>query len=259
MNTTTLFPLFLACTTSLFADDFEILSLTSKGRLTFTNSFSNALYTVEWASELPTTNWNTTWDSLRSMMPTNPVATSSVPMFYRVTCQTNLLMPLVKGRRTVYEASATSGLLGYAVSTVLGSLKLSSGKEYSITEMVTGCNLTLKAMRSTETEVFTIPSDISRTEGLAWRLGPSGTTWTNQWCDGSSDQITILPNQIISVPAGTFDCLKFESREINNSLRLRSLWWIKPGFSMIQMVDFGNGSTPVMTNRLAAWEDGTLP
>jgi hypothetical protein len=245
MKTSAFFAFLLAGSSVMQAGDIEILSLTTNGRLTFTNSFTNGLFTVQWAPALQS-NWNESWDQLKYFMPTSSVTTVSVPMFYRVTCLTNQFFPTPIGWQSIYTMTNALGTTGTLRTTFVGSLKLSSGKEYSILELLNDrdCALRLMPCRSTATEFYTIPFGISQTEGIDFRSGPPGTTWTNQWCDGSSDQITIATNEVITVPAGTFDCLKTEVREINNSLRLRYIYWIKPGFGMVRQVDFGDGTKP---------------
>ena len=104
---------------------------------------------------------------------------------------------------------------------------------------------------------YNIPFDISTTEGVAFRDAPPGTMWTNQWCDGSSDQMTVVTNEVITVPAGTFDCLKIEQREINNNLNLDYVFWVKPGFMMVRQLKIKDGQTEVSS--LASWTDRPVP
>lgn len=93
--------LFEACA-ALQAAELEINSLSSNGRLTFTNAFPNGFYTVEWAARIQsvtnqngTSVWpwnadaNDSWDCLRNFAVTGQTATVEVPMFYRVRVQTN--------------------------------------------------------------------------------------------------------------------------------------------------------------------------
>ncbi len=73
------------------AGDTPVLSLTGNGILTWTNSFTNALFTVQWASSLggsPTnTVWMEDWTSLENFSARTGVTSVAVPMFYRVRCQ----------------------------------------------------------------------------------------------------------------------------------------------------------------------------
>jgi hypothetical protein len=245
-----------------------ICSLATNGRLTFNNVCTNALYTIEWASGINTvTNggdcwlWEAdahdSWDSLKNFVVTDPTNTVEVPMFYRVKCLPNLFMPTPIGRQFIYGVTNTDGARYTNQITSVGCLKLTSDKEYSIIEMLDGgdCSLRLLPVRSTTTNVYVIPFDVSKTEVLQWCNGPAGTTWTNSYCDGSSDQLTIVTNELITVPAGSFDCLKIVTREINNNMRLRWISWICPGFGMVAQIDFGNGTEPANYIGLVSWAD----
>jgi hypothetical protein len=266
MKTTPLFTLLLAAATALQAGEFEIDSLTSNGRLTFTNAFPDGLYTIEWAPGIQSvTNQNGTniwlwdkdardsWDSLKHFATTSRIVSVEVPMFYRVTCLTNQFTPTVIGRQFTYTVTNTAGSMGTMQASFVGCLRLSSGEEYSILEMLTPCAVRLLPCRSTATEFYTIPFGIATTESVAWRSAPAGTTWTNEYCDGSSDQITIGAKENITVPAGTFDCLRIEQREINNNLSLRGVYWIKAGLIMVRQFDIKDGQTNVSS--LASWAD----
>ena len=256
MKTSILWGLLLAFSAPLSAADIQIQSLAANGRLTFTNTFTNGLFTIQWAPALQS-NWCDSWDSLKSFTPSSSVATVTVPMFYRVSCLTNQFIPTVTGRQFTYSVTNTLGVAGTLTATFLGALKLSSGDEYTILELLddTQCGLRLLPCRSTATEFFDIPFDIGGAEGVEWRNAPPGTTWTNQWCDGSSDQMTVAANEVITVPAGTFNCLKIQEREINNNLRLRYDFWIKPGLMMIKQIDYDYGAATITTNSLASWAD----
>jgi hypothetical protein len=253
MKTTRLFALLLAGSTALHASDTEILSLTTNGRLTFTNSFTNGLFSVQWAPALPTTNWNGSWDSLRYFVPTNPLTTVSVPMFYRVTGLSNQFIPMAIGRQFLYTVTNLAGGTSTVQATFLAPARLSSDKDYTLLELRTPCELRLLPCRSTENEYYEIPFGISATEGLTWRRAPPGTMWTNQWCDGSSDQMTVATNEVITVPAGTFDCLRIEQREIDNNLRLNGVYWVKAGFIMVKYYVVEDGQTNIWS--LASWAD----
>jgi len=252
MRTTNLLALLLAASTSLQAGDIEILSLTTNGRLTFTNSSPNGLFTVQWAPALQS-NWNESWDALRYFVPTSSVATVSVPMFYRVTGLTNQFIPMPIGRQFNYSVTNLAGGTSTLQATFLAPLRLSSDQEYSILELRTSCELRLLPCRSTATEYYEIPFGISTTEGLQFRDAAIGTMWTNQWCDGSSDQLTIVTNEVITVPAGTFDCLRIEQREINDNLHPNYISWVMPGFMVVKWYAVEDGKTNISS--LVSWAD----
>ena len=236
------------------AGEFEILSLTSNGRLTFTNTFTNGTFTVEWASQVPTTNWNSGWAGLRDFAVTGKIGTVETPMYYRIKCNTNLFIPTIYARQFEYSISSGTVAVGTGTITFLNNVTLSTGKEYTLMELNVPNQIILIPCRSTASEFYTIPTE-SKNEVIEWQNGSSGTTWTNSYGDGSSDKITIIGTETITVPAGTFNCIKIEKREINNNLRLRYVDWIKPGFNMIKEIDYGNGSGQPTTLTLKSWTD----
>ena len=61
--------LLLSTATTVLAGDLEILSLARNGQLTWTNSVSNGLYTVEWAPRLPS-SWKADWGGLQGLAVT---------------------------------------------------------------------------------------------------------------------------------------------------------------------------------------------
>ena len=69
--------------TSGYATDVEIGSF-SDGVLTWSNTLSNAVYQVEWASSLDRGDWTNTWLGQRDLASTNPALQVPVPLFYRV-------------------------------------------------------------------------------------------------------------------------------------------------------------------------------
>ncbi len=86
MRTCFIYSILLVCLqTSSFGQTSVITSLQSNGVITWTNSVSNAIYRIEWASTL-NGSWQSSWDSLRNIATDTNLSTSaSVPMFYRVT------------------------------------------------------------------------------------------------------------------------------------------------------------------------------
>jgi len=240
--------------TTVQSGEFEILSLTSNGRLSFTNTFTNGMFTIEWAPQVPSTNWNTGWTGLRDITVTGKICNVDIPMYYRVKSITNLFIPTIYARQFVYLISSGNVDVGTGTMTYLNNVTLSSGKEYTLMEFDIPNQIILIPCRSTSSEFYTIPTE-SKNEVIEWQNGTSGTTWTNSFGDGSSDKITIIGTETITVPAGTFNCIKIEKREINNSLRLRYVDWIKPGFNMVKEIDYGNGSSQPTTLTLKYWTD----
>ncbi len=64
-------------------------SLSKNGILIWTNSITNGLYTIQWASSLSATNtiWLNSWDTLTQIHANPNCNTTTVPMFYRVQYQ----------------------------------------------------------------------------------------------------------------------------------------------------------------------------
>lgn len=67
----------------------SITELDGNGVLTWTNSLSNTVGTIQWSPSLTAGNWNSDWRSLSQIPITNKVTSVSVPMFYRVLVSTN--------------------------------------------------------------------------------------------------------------------------------------------------------------------------
>jgi hypothetical protein len=121
-----------------------------------------------------------------------------------------------------------------------------------VTEVRDPERLFLIPFRSTATAFYEISVGIATNETLAFQDAPVGTSWTNYFADGSSDRITIEARESITVPAGTFDCLKFARRDLDN-LNLRSTDWVAPGAALVRTVDFGDGEEVRATYELAQY------
>jgi hypothetical protein len=70
------------------AADIPVLSLNGNGMLTWTNYFTNALFTVQWAPSLAgnrtNTIWSDSWTALKDFWTPTGATTVSVPMFYQL-------------------------------------------------------------------------------------------------------------------------------------------------------------------------------
>lgn len=63
----------------------EILSFRGDGQLTWTNSDTNLVYHIEWASSLTDTNgWRSSYETLTDIQSTDSTVTATVPMFFRI-------------------------------------------------------------------------------------------------------------------------------------------------------------------------------
>ncbi|MCB1127531.1 MAG: hypothetical protein KDM81_13645, partial [Verrucomicrobiae bacterium] len=242
MKTTLLFLLFtLSFSVPAQAEDVDIISLHRNGSLTWTNPLTNGLFSVQWTDDLASGVWRETWNPLTDLMVSGPETTVSVPMFYRVKAIPNPLIPLPMGVEVVYAASNPSGATWERRVRPVARAELSTGMDYTVTEIRDPQSLFLIPFRSTTTEFHEISFGIATNEVLMFQDAPVGTVWTNDFADGSRDQITIQARETITVPAGTFDCLKFVSRELNNDLKLSSMDWVAPGVALVRSVNYENG------------------
>lgn len=218
----------------------EITSLTTNGRLTFTNSVNNGLFTVEWAAS-PLTNWNDSWSSLKDFIAMGNNVTIDIPISYRVKCITNLQWILPQGASRLERGSNYVGEVFTNCYTVSGNVFLQSkGNEYKIIELTSTrstSNPSLVACRSTDKAIYDIVMYCGEEE-MAFTNAAVGTSWTNITC-GLVYTATIEAQEQVSVPAGTFQCFKVFKRAQNVDHNY-PVWieWYSPGFGLIKWVDY---------------------
>jgi hypothetical protein len=75
------------------AQDDVITGFAGNGFITWTNSHTNGLFNVEWAS-YPEGPWQSSWTGLWNFATTASTISASVPMFYRVSWSTNVTQDL---------------------------------------------------------------------------------------------------------------------------------------------------------------------
>lgn len=242
MKTRTLPLLVLASSLlAIHAQDIEITSLTINGRLSWTNSFTNGLFSVEWAPALPAT-WRDNWGALQGFWVSGPTGTVEVPMFYRLKCATNLLVPYPVGSRFVFSASNAVGNIWTQHMAILAYVKPSAGggKDYALLEGIEGQSMGFHLLHSTDSAAVSI-DERTLTDVLTWQRGPVGTTWTNYNYGGRwTRQVTIEAVETVSVGAGTFaGCFKFHKHILNSPDAQRDWYeWVKPGFGLVKWVDY---------------------
>lgn len=73
-----------ALTASAWANDFGIVSFTSGGDLSWDDTNTNGIYSVQWSPSLQGTNWRSDWSGLTQLAATGGTITVKVPMFFRV-------------------------------------------------------------------------------------------------------------------------------------------------------------------------------
>ena len=238
----------LAGCLAVHAADIEITSLASNGRLTWTNSFTNGLFSIEWAPALGT-NWHNNWNSLQNFWVSSRTNTVDVPMFYRVKCETNLLWPMPIGLQAVFSVSNALGNVWTQQIQYLGYVRpfAAGTNDYVLWAVVTHGNMSMGLIRSTDTQVFGL-EPCSLTEDLIWQIAPVGTTWTNYNYECQyTRKVTIDAIEDVTVPAGTFtSCYKFHKQILSGSSAPRPEYyeWIKPGFGMVKWVDYWTDNGP---------------
>jgi len=242
-------PLFaLGSCLAVQGQDIAISSLAGNGQLTFTNSFTNALYTIEWAPALGT-NWRQNWGPLQGFWAPGRTSAVQVPMFYRVKCVTDLLFPFPVGREAVFSASDAVGNVWTEKSVVLSYIHpLGADRpQYALLEQVNPNSLSFFMARSTDTAMIRLDPD-RLVEVTEFQLGPVGTTWTNFNYKGQyTRKVTIEAIETVTVPAGTFPaCYKFHKQIVSGSSSPRPEWyeWVRPGFSMVKWVDYWCDNAP---------------
>ena len=234
--------------------DIGITSLASNGRLTWTNSFTNGLFSIEWTSSLGT-NWHDNWNPLQGFWISNPASTVEVPMFYRVKCVTNLFWPWPMGSRFVYSVSNAVGNVWTQQISVLGYVRpqVGAGKEYAVMEVVDQGGMGLSLGRSTDSAIFTLGQS-GLAEVLESQRAPVGTRWTNFNYHGYTRTVAVEAIETVSVKAGTFDsCYKFHKQKLEDP-RLEYYEWVKPGFGLVKMVDYwATEMHPPIVYELQSW------
>ena len=235
---------------------FQILSLGANGRLTWTNSYPNGLYGVEWASCL-TGPWQDNWTALKSLIVTGQTAAVDVPMFYRVKCDTNLLMPMPMGAYLEMSVSnaARPGLdrthdrRRQRFPALQGEgVHRARGHQFPIP----GCQQTM-LMRSTSNALYGVEADcgMERSDDQYRPSAPPGRTIV---C-GEVTVNTIEAIELVTVPLGTFTCLRVRKQQLNTS-HPNPVWieWWQPGFGQVQWVDYyvESGEYPPVMHRLTA-------
>ncbi|MEW6569880.1 MAG: hypothetical protein AB1390_01705 [Nitrospirota bacterium] len=92
-------------------------------------------------------------------------------------------------------------------------------------------------------------------EHLVFQNAPIGTKWTYEsgHCEVQEREIEAV--ETVTVPAGTFEgCLKFVQRCLSDDpIAIYTREWIKPGFGMVQEIDYYGGVNPPRVKKLKSW------
>lgn len=250
----------LASCLATHGGDIEITSLAGNGRLTWTSSFTNGLFSIEWAPALGT-NWHANWNPLQNFWVSGHTNTVEVPMFYRVKCATNLLWPLPAGGKFVFSVSNAIGNVSTEQMHVLGYVRplVPGTNDYALVEDLLGGGGGLHLVRSTDSTVTKL-NLCSQAETTEFQVGPVGTTWTNfNYECQYTRKVTIDAIETITVGAGTFTgCYKFHKQILSGTTDPRPEWyeWVKPGFGLVYWVDYWDDNAPVVY-KLQSWSSSS--
>lgn len=226
-----------------YGEQVVITAFDHNGRMTWTNPSSNAVSSVEWASDL-SSGWQKDWYGLKNIRTRDATVTTNVPMFFRVTCWTNgLLLPqLRQGATATYAASNRLGQTWTMQDKVVGWANMPMlSNEYTIVFESGEYEGEFTFGRSTETKFYALMGPDS--EGLFLQLAPPGTAWTNA-AEPTIVYSVISTNETLTVPAGTFtNCLKMRRNHTDEAPPFDNEWyWVKPGVGLIrQHTETGGG------------------
>ncbi len=227
----------------------KIESFGHNGGLTW-SAPSGSVCTIEWADSLaPTALWRRGWAELKNIALTNSSGVAPVPMFYRVTAYTNgLFFPLPLGRTFEYLATNATAEVWTQRWVVTGITESRfTSNNYVVVENYPRDSATMN-WRSTGTEAYALDWTGEHTFGdvLRYQMGPNGTTWTN--LTGGYDQdgtwdfgttvYTIVTNESVSVPAGTFNAIRIDISDTNVPPFLSSSSWITPGLGLVKHIQY---------------------
>lgn len=244
------------------AEPVRIASYPGNGAISW-QAPTSAVSTVEWASSLaPTATWYRNWLPLIHRSSPGGTGSAPAPMFYRVSSWTNgLLVNLPVGRTYTYSVSNALGQAWTETVQVIGMASIMSATDnyavIDVREHYTGDPPVglpedeLWVGRSTDRQVLGLGGVGS--EFLIWQDAPIGTAWTN-----GNDVSTIVTNETVQVPAGTFTgCIRIRRIDTGESAPYNSLdEWIKPGLFMVKWVDyFGDPTAVPVVYTLTSWTD----
>jgi len=233
----------------------EIESLSHNGVLTWTTPSTNAVSSIEWAPAL-TSDWRSSWSGLTDIRATTTNVAVEVPMFYRVKCWPNgQLVSFPVGR--VYEYAGTNSMgetwtsQWICTALVVGlSTNFSSNRDWVLvvnpTDEVTlphETHMNLMLYRSTDKALWSF--DGPGQENIWWQAAQVGTTWTNSVRDTYAVCTIAATNASVTVPAGTFDCIRISARYFGSGLPERTESWVTPGLAMVQEFRFITHTNPV--------------
>jgi len=222
---------------SAVAQDIEITSISNGGRLTLAAP-SGSVSTVEWTGNLSgAVDWRRDWTDQRYIVSTSGTTAVDIPMFFRITTWTNgLLAPMSSSGTSIWSVSNHLGETWTEETTVLGLFAMTSLSNEYVYASASRRNYTSRTYtRSTDREVFNLEiGDTNYTETVMNRIAEPGTVWTNYRLNWT-ERVAIIANETITVPAGTFDCIRHHT-EILPPQTGEWTTWVSPGHGTVKWI-----------------------
>jgi len=267
---------------TLHAQVVTIDSLDANGRLTATVP-SNAVYTVEWAGSLTSSNgWQKGWSQLRDVKSADGTVDTEVPMFYRLSCWTNgLFLNAPVGRTFLYAVSNQVDETWNRNAHVMADAYIPHQTNnyrtiwiedwYSAPSLIPVGAQSRRAtfMRVDEDSAYVLDSEFApgpMQEDLVWKNGLVGTTWSYS----SSTPHTTIDSEIkaiedVVIGTTTYEnCLKIESTGVYQDWLAdypdrRYIEWIQPNGYLVKSMNWWVGTaytnaTPIVSE-LQGWTD----
>ena len=139
------------------------------------------------------------------------------------------------------SVSNAAGNVWTQTVSVVGTVYIpSKSDDFRILEMLNPINppnAPILAVRSTESAFYGIDKNCGAEE-LGFTNAPLGVGWTDTACGN----ITVATNEAIesvTVPAGTFTCIRVRKQRLNTSIP-NPVWieWWSPGFGQVKWIDY---------------------
>ncbi|MDZ8118704.1 hypothetical protein [Pontiella agarivorans] len=271
--------------TAVQAQTVVIDSLDRNGTLTATVP-SNSVYTIEWKGALDGPgDWKDSWYQHRDMLSSNGMIEAEIPMFFRLTCQTNnALIHVPVGR--IYHYHVTNQDPGtdfwrrdvhvmgdtYMPHQTNNYRTIWTEDWYSAPNVIpVGAQARSSSyLRVDENGVYVLDSEYDRgpmQEDLLWSNGTVGTTWSY----AASTPHTTIQSEIVAtnvtVTIGTTNytgCIQIESIGedqpwLSDYPERRYIEWIQPNGYLVRSENYWveeqyTNLTPIVTE-LQSWTD----
>jgi hypothetical protein len=247
-----------------FCQQMQIVDLNQNGVITWTVPNTNAVCSIQWAPDL-TSEWRRSWANLLEMRTTSATVKASVPMFYRIACWTNgPFVSLPVGRTYQYAVSNSLGET-WTSQWTCGGFVMDLSNHYSTLMNVPTKDVYLphdphlahnefELQWSTDNAFYI--ADGPGLNNMWWQNATNGTTWSNTIRDTYA-LCSISTNELVTVPAGVFQCIRIHTRYFGSGLPELVKTWIAPRLMMVKEQRFVSqtNSVPDETYLLQSWSD----